>query len=147
MSACDHGSPPAPASNAAPTRAGALDAARLAQAASEPDQWFTTGRDASGSYYSPLADISADNVARLGFTWQYRLGTRRGLEATPVVIDGMLFASGNFGRVYAVDAATGKERWDDVLSRSDAESIHAYIVDEAWKAYKAQAAPATAAAH
>ena len=31
-------------------------------------------------------------------------------------------------------------RWDDVLSRSDAESIHAYIVDEAWKAYKAQAA-------
>jgi len=41
----------------------------------------------------------------------------------------------------------GMGRWDDVLSRSDAESIHAYIVDEAWKAYKAQAAPATAARH
>jgi quinohemoprotein ethanol dehydrogenase len=111
MSACDHGSPPVPASNAARTRAGALDAARLAQAAREPDQWFTTGRDASGSYYSPLADISADNVTRLGFAWQYGFGTRRGLEATPVVIDGTLYASGNFGRVYAIDAATGKERW------------------------------------
>jgi quinohemoprotein ethanol dehydrogenase len=34
----------------------------------------------------------------------------------------------------------GMGRWDDVLSQADAESIHAYIVDEAWKAYNAQTA-------
>jgi quinohemoprotein ethanol dehydrogenase len=111
LTACQQRSTPAPASTASPARAAALDAARLAQAASEPDQWFTPGRDGGGTYYSPLADINASNVARLGFAWQSSLGTRRGLEATPVVIDGTLYASGNFGRVYAVDAATGKERW------------------------------------
>lgn len=110
VSGCERAAPP-PVRTVAAARSGALDAARLAQAASEPDQWFTTGRDGAGTYYSPLADINADNVARLGFAWQYSVGTRRGLEATPVVIDGTLYASGNFGRVYALDAATGKERW------------------------------------
>ena len=91
--------------------AASVDAARLAGTEREPDQWLTSGRDASGTYYSPLADISAANVGGLGFAWQYRLGTRRGLESTPLVIDGVMYASGNFGRVYALDAASGRERW------------------------------------
>jgi quinohemoprotein ethanol dehydrogenase len=91
--------------------AGAVDPARLAAAAEEPDQWFTPGRDGNGSYYSPLADVNAGNVSRLGFAWEYKLGTRRGLEATPVVIDGVMYAVGNFGHVYAVDATTGREVW------------------------------------
>jgi quinohemoprotein ethanol dehydrogenase len=70
-----------------------------------------TGRDPAGTYFSPLSDINAGNVARLGFAWEYRLGTRRGLEATPVVVDGALYTSGNFGWVYALDAATGRELW------------------------------------
>lgn len=94
-----------------PPAAGQIDAARLANAAKEPDQWLATGRDGAGTYYSPLMDIDAGNVSRLGFAWEYKLGTRRGLEATPVVVDGTLYVSGNFGRVYAVDAATGTERW------------------------------------
>jgi len=89
----------------------AIDAARLARAATEPDQWLMAGRDQAGTYFSPLADINADNVARLGFAWEYRLGTRRGLEATPVVVDGALYTTGNFGWVYALDAATGRELW------------------------------------
>ncbi len=101
---------PAVAAARAPS-AGALDAARLAAAASEPDQWFTPGRDASGAYYSPLADINAGNVARLGLAWDYHLGSYRGLEATPIVIDGVMYAVGNFGRVYVLDAASGRELW------------------------------------
>ncbi len=97
-----------PAAKAAP---GAVDAARLARAATEPDQWLTTGRDGGGTYFSPLADINSGNVARLGFAWEYRLGTRRGLESTPVVVDGALYTTGNFGWVYALDAATGHELW------------------------------------
>jgi quinohemoprotein ethanol dehydrogenase len=74
-------------------------------------QWPMAGRDESGSYHSPLNDINASNVSKLGFAWEYKLGTRRGLEATPLMVDGVLYTSGNFGRVYALDAATGKERW------------------------------------
>ena len=98
----------APATKAAPA---AVDAVRLARAATEPDQWLTTGRDSGGTYFSPLADINSGNVARLGFAWEYRLGTRRGLESTPVVVDGALYTTGNFGWVYALDAATGRELW------------------------------------
>ena len=88
-----------------------MDAARLGSAAQEPGEWFTTGRDASGSFHSPLTGINAESVARLGFAWEYRLGTRRGLEATPIVVDGVLYTTGNFGRVYALDGASGKELW------------------------------------
>jgi quinohemoprotein ethanol dehydrogenase len=73
--------------------------------------WPTAGRDAEGSYHSPLAAINAGNIGELGFAWQYPLGTTRGLEATPLVVDGVLFTSGNWGRVYALDAATGRELW------------------------------------
>jgi len=94
-----------------PTSAGAVDDARLRNAAAEPDQWFTTGRDGGGSYHSPLKDIDANNVARLGFAWEYRLPSHRGMEATPVVVDGTLYVASTFGRVDALDAVTGQARW------------------------------------
>ncbi len=102
-----------------PTRAatppqvpGNVDAARLLGADKEPQNWFTGGRDKDGSYYSPLASIDAKNVKQLGFAWQYDLGDpMRGQEATPIVIDGVMYTSGTWGYVYAVDAATGRELW------------------------------------
>src|ERR1700728_49366 len=51
-----------------------VDAARLEAADSEPQNWFTGGRDKDGTYYSPLASIDAKNIERLGFAWQYDLG-------------------------------------------------------------------------
>lgn len=93
---------------AAPAR---VDAARLAAVDSEPGQWLTSGRDAGKTHYSPLAQINEGNVGRLGFAWQFEAGTNRGMEATPVVVDGVLYASGVAGRVYALDAATGALRW------------------------------------
>lgn len=92
-------------------RYGAVDAMRLANAAAEPGEWFTAGGDASGGYYSRLSLLNDRNVSRLGFAWDYPLHTRRGLEATPIVVDGILYTSGNWGRVYALDAATGRELW------------------------------------
>jgi len=102
-----HAPPAAPAPR--PVKAADLSAARLA--AGEPDQWLTPGRDANGTFYSPLADINAGNVAKLGFAWDYDLRTNRGQQSTPLVIDGVMYASSNFGRVYALDAASGKELW------------------------------------
>ena len=104
-----HGAAPAAAPHVVP---GDLDAARLLAADKEPQNWFTGGRDKDGSYYSPLANIDAKNVKQLGFAWQYDLGEpMRGQEATPIVIDGILYTSGTWGYVYAVNAATGKELW------------------------------------
>ena len=101
--------PVASTAQGASSKAADVTAARLA--AADPDQWFTPGRDAEGTYYSPLKDINAGNVDKLGFAWDYRLGTHRGQESTPLVIDGVMYATSNFGRVYALDAATGKELW------------------------------------
>lgn len=91
--------------------AGDVDSARLRAADSEPQNWFTLGRDGNQTYYSPLAKIDTGNVARLGFAWAYDLGTERGQEATPIVVDGVMYTSGTWGYVYALDAATGKELW------------------------------------
>jgi quinohemoprotein ethanol dehydrogenase len=91
--------------------AGDVDLARMREAGSEPQNWFTLGRDQNQTYYSPLAKIDASNVSRLGFAWAYDLGTARGQEATPLVIDGIMYTSGTWGYVYAIDAATGKALW------------------------------------
>jgi quinohemoprotein ethanol dehydrogenase len=99
----------APTVQPVPAKAAMVDTARLA--AADPDQWLSPGRDIQGTYYSPLKDINVTNVRTLGFAWDYHLGTNRGLEATPLVIDGVMYATGSFGRVYALDAATGREFW------------------------------------
>ncbi len=91
---------------------GNIDAARLLGADKEPQNWLSAGRDKDGSYYSPLTGIDANNVKQLGFAWQYDLGDpMRGQEATPIVVDGVMYTSGTWGYVYAVDAASGKELW------------------------------------
>lgn len=89
---------------------GDVDRERLL-ADKEPGQWLAGGRDWRGSYFSPLARIDAANVGRIGLAWSYDLGTARGLEATPLVVDGTMYTSGNWGRVYALDARTGQPRW------------------------------------
>ena len=67
-------------------------------------------------HFSPLGQINRDNVKDLGFAWEYDAhntvsNVPRGLEATPIVVDGILYTSGAWGFVYAVDARTGQEKW------------------------------------
>ncbi len=76
-----------------------------------PDDWATTGGDQGKTHHSQLTDINAANVGTLGLAWQAELGTNRVLEATPIVIDGVMYTSGVAGRAYAFDAATGKQLW------------------------------------
>jgi len=75
------------------------------------DNWSNPGGDVGKSHYSTLKDINTQTVGQLGLAWQAELGTGRGLEATPVVIDGVMYTSGVAGRVYAYDAGTGKPLW------------------------------------
>ncbi len=75
------------------------------------DQWPYVGGDPAGTWFSSLGDINDSNADQLGFAWAYDMGTERGQEATPLVIDGVMYTSGVWGIVYALDAVTGKLLW------------------------------------
>ena len=90
---------------------GWVDNERLQSLDEEPGSWLTVGRDFGETHYSPLRQINDHNASQLGFAWQYFTGTRRGLEATPIFVDGVLYVTGNWGVVYAIDGKTGEELW------------------------------------
>ena len=94
------------------------------------DDWDNPGGDWAGTHFSRLADITPENVGDLGLAWEYDLGTARVQEATPVVIDGVMYTSGNLGRVYALNAATGAELWTFV-PEVDMQSNRAACCDQA----------------
>ena len=94
-----------------PAEFGNITRERLLNIDSEPGQWLTEGRDFGKSHYSPLAQINRDNIQELGFAWEYRTDTHRGMEANPIVVDGVLYTSGTTGRAYALNAVTGEEIW------------------------------------
>jgi quinohemoprotein ethanol dehydrogenase len=69
------------------------------------------GRTAGEQRYSPLDEIDEHNVAKLGLAWTYLTGSNRGLEATPIVVDGVMYATGSWSVAFALDARTGRELW------------------------------------
>jgi len=97
----------AEATIAAPT-AGVTEARIIA---AEEGDWLSHGRTYDEQRHSPLAQITSDNVDRLGLAWSYRLPTARGTEATPLVFDGVLYTSGPWSLVYALDARSGELLW------------------------------------
>jgi quinohemoprotein ethanol dehydrogenase len=83
----------------------------LVEADSDSANWLSYGRNYSEDRYSPLVQINKDNVSRLGLAWDIDLGFRRGFEATPIVVDGIMYVSGAWSKVYAIDTRTGKLIW------------------------------------
>ncbi len=91
-------------------------------AAESSDEWPSVGGDPGGTRHSALTDINRENVAGLQLAWTYRTGelerklnpslrAKVTFEATPLVIDGVMYFSTPTARVIALDAATGKELW------------------------------------
>src|SRR5262245_13248417 len=101
---------PAPAEpgGAAP---GAVDDARLLAADADPNGWITHGRDYAEQRFSPLDQVNDGNAARLVRVWSFETGLARGHEATPLVVDGVMYLTGSWSVVFALDARTGKELW------------------------------------
>jgi quinohemoprotein ethanol dehydrogenase len=88
-----------------------VDGARISAAAGDPANWLTTGRTYSEERFSPLSQINEGNVSRLGLSWYFDFGSTMGLEATPLVVDGVMYTSGVWNILHALDAKTGKEIW------------------------------------
>jgi PQQ-dependent dehydrogenase (methanol/ethanol family) len=89
----------------------AVNATRIEGADNEPGNWLSHGRTYSEQRFSPLKGINDGNVSNLGLAWHYDLETRRGMEATPLVVDGVMFSTGSWSIVYAHDARTGDLLW------------------------------------
>jgi alcohol dehydrogenase (cytochrome c)/quinohemoprotein ethanol dehydrogenase len=88
-----------------------VDAARLNNADRDAANWLSYGRTYSEQRFSPLAKITADNAKQLGLAWFADLDTNRGQQATPLVIDGVMYVSTAWSMVKAYDAASGKQLW------------------------------------
>ena len=81
--------------------------------------WTAYGRDAGGERFSPLDQIRASNVGSLAVAWTYRTGDAftpaegrpTAFEATPLVVDGLLYLSTPLGKVIALDPVSGQPRW------------------------------------
>ncbi len=84
---------------------------RLAAAANEPQNWLTYGGTQDEQRFSQLTAINKQTVAGLGLSWQHEFDTARGMEATPIVVDGVLYVTTAWSKVYAFNAATGAPLW------------------------------------
>ena len=100
----------------------AVDDARLRAADADAANWMSHGRTYAEQRFSPLAEINDGNVARLGLAWSQTLDFDRGVEATPLVVDGVMYVTGPWSVVYAFDAATGTPLWqhDPQVNRAQA---------------------------
>ncbi|MEP4892537.1 MAG: PQQ-dependent dehydrogenase, methanol/ethanol family [Aliiglaciecola sp.] len=84
---------------------------RLVNADSEPENWLSHGGTYKEQRYSALDQVNLNNIEHLGLQWDFDLDGTRGLEATPIVVDGVMYITGNWSRIYALDAKTGSLLW------------------------------------
>jgi len=102
---------PTRVASANPTKAADVNASRILRADREPGNWMTYGRTYGEQHFSPLNQINDHNASQLGLAWYYDLDTRRGQEATPIVVDGVMYFTSAWSKVFALNAASGKLIW------------------------------------
>jgi quinohemoprotein ethanol dehydrogenase len=90
---------------------GAVDGAFIKGNTASSHDWPTTGLDYAETRISKLQQITSDNVRGLGLVWSYNLESSRGVEATPVVVDGIMYQTASWSVVHAIDARTGRKIW------------------------------------
>ena len=94
------------------TATSSVDSERISNANSEPGNWLAHGRTYDEQRFSPLDEITDETISRLGLAWYQDTGSKRGLEATPIVVDGVMFTTGSWSTVHAYDAKTGENIWN-----------------------------------
>jgi quinohemoprotein ethanol dehydrogenase len=113
-----------------------VDDAALRNAA--PEEWLTVGHDWAETHYSTLKQIDAGNVKRLGLAWNTELGVTGLLESPPLVSNGILYATGTWSTVFALDARTGKIlwQWDPAIVKTGGPAVCCGPVNRGLALYK-----------
>jgi len=83
----------------------------LLQGLKDPTRWLTFSGDYSGQRHSPLTQITPENVKHLSAQWTFQTDTPGKFEATPIVLDGVLYVTGANNLAWALDARTGRPIW------------------------------------
>jgi quinohemoprotein ethanol dehydrogenase len=110
-SGCKGPSPTMQTSPALTRPAADVSAARIIDADRAPGNWMTHGRTYSEQRFSPLTQVNDQDVGQLQLAWFYDLDTHRGQEATPLVVDGVMYFTTAWSKVVALDAASGARLW------------------------------------
>jgi quinohemoprotein ethanol dehydrogenase len=114
IAGCQRTETPAPegkTAHAGDAPAAAVTDDRLLKAASEPSQWMTYNGTYSEQRHSALTAINRENVKTLGLAWFADYDTNLTQAGTPLAIDGAIYVSTAWSKVYAFDARTGKQLW------------------------------------
>ena len=119
---------------------GQINSKRIINADKEPHNWLSHGRDYNEQRYSPLNQINKQTISKLELEWSLDMGTTRGLEATPIIDNGIMFVSSTWSVVHAIDAKTGKELWvyDPNVPRSWARKVCCDVVNRGVAVWKGQ---------
>jgi quinohemoprotein ethanol dehydrogenase len=115
-----------------------LDDATLGAADADSAEWLSYGRTYSEQRHSPLRQVDERSVARLGLAWTVDMGTLRGLEGTPLVSDGVMFATSAWSVVYAIDARNGTVLWryDPAVPKDHAKFVCCDVVNRGVALYR-----------
>ena len=90
---------------------------RIVNADKEPGNWLTYSRDLLGHRYSPLNEITAENVANLKVKWAFQFPNERS-EVSPIVVDGIMYVT-SINECYALDAGSGRQVWHFRRNKTD----------------------------
>ena len=104
-----------------------VDGKRIAEADANAE-WLSYGKGYSEQRFSPLDKVNTGNVGRLGLAWYAQFDTDRGQEATPLMVDGVLYTSTAWSKVYAFDAKTGELLGAHMVGAEVTELIQGYTV-------------------
>ena len=111
---------------------------RLRNADQNPSDWISHGKNYQEDRHSSLKQINKSTINNLGLVWSVELGTKRGLEATPIVSDGVLYFTGTWSKVYAVDVRKGEIIWtyDPQVPKEYGEKVCCDVVNRGVAIYQ-----------
>lgn len=119
LAACGSGEDTPKPEASASSEHGAVNESKIANVSSDdllkadkhPETWLTYGGTYDEQRFSRLDQITTENVSELGVAWTYDLSTNRGVESTPIVVDGVMYVTSAWSVLHALDAKTGEELW------------------------------------
>lgn len=90
---------------------GLIDTAAIIENDTHDRNWLNYGLNYAETRYSQLDGITTENVGELGLEWSYDLQSTRGVQSTPIVVDGVMYVTASWSVVHALDAVTGEPMW------------------------------------